>query len=392
MARPRLDDAERRRRVVARHHVGAPADDLAEVLRSLVVLHSTDPATPFLSAWTRLTSFEVTDLERALYRERWMWRLHAMRRTLFVASLEQAPTLAAATGTDLASKERARLLGWLADEPPAADPARWLRDVENRTVRSLADAGPQSTRALRDAVPELSLELTVGAGRWATKVRLASRLLYVLAMDARIVRADPAGSWRSSQYRWAEIEDWFGRRPSMPESDAADGALAHAYVAAYGPVTELDVRWWTGWTAGRTRAALARVGPATVTLDDGSEGLVAPDDVAPTPLGGAPAAALTPALDATAMGWKARDWYLGDLAGALFDRNGNVGPVVWVDGAIVGGWAQRPDGQVVHRLLVDVGRDAADAVDAEAARLTAWLDGVVVSPRFRTPLERDLSG
>jgi hypothetical protein len=38
-----------------------------------------------------------------------------------------------------------------------------------------------------------------------------------------------------------------------------------------------------------------------------------------------------------------------------------------------------------------VGADAAAAVEAAAARLGGWLGEVRVTPRFRTPLERELS-
>jgi hypothetical protein len=91
------------------------------------------------------------------------------------------------------------------------------------------------------------------------------------------------------------------------------------------------------------------------------------------------------------MGWTDRSWYLGDHGPALFDRSGNPGPTVWCDGRIVGGWAQREGGEVVFRLLEDVGSAATAAIEAEADRLGAWFGGVRVTPRFRTPLERDLS-
>jgi hypothetical protein len=75
----------------------------------------------------------------------------------------------------------------------------------------------------------------------------------------------------------------------------------------------------------------------------------------------------------------------------LFDRTGNIGPTVWWEGRIVGGWAQRASGEVSCRLLEDIGSDGAAAVTAEAARLEAWLGKGRVTPRFRTPLERELS-
>jgi len=91
------------------------------------------------------------------------------------------------------------------------------------------------------------------------------------------------------------------------------------------------------------------------------------------------------------MGWRERGWFLGEHGPALFDRSGNIGPTVWWDGRIVGGWAQRPSGDIAFRLLEDAGAEAMAAITAEAERLQAWLGPVRVTPRFRTPLERELS-
>jgi hypothetical protein len=100
---------------------------------------------------------------------------------------------------------------------------------------------------------------------------------------------------------------------------------------------------------------------------------------------------LLPALDPAPMGWQERTWYLGAHRAACFDRSGNIGPTVWSDGRIVGGWAQRKDsGEVVVRLLEDIGAEAEAAVHAEAQRLRAWVGDARVTPRFRTPLEREL--
>ena len=123
----------------------------------------------------------------------------------------------------------------------------------------------------------------------------------------------------------------------------------------------------------------------------GAAGVVLPGDLEPTPDPG-PWAALLPALDPTVMGWQDRSWFLGPHGKALFDTNGNAGPTIWLNGQVVGGWAQRPSGEIVIRLLEDIGADAAAPVEAEAERTGAWLGAVRVAPRFRTPTERELSG
>ena len=58
---------------------------------------------------------------------------------------------------------------------------------------------------------------------------------------------------------------------------------------------------------------------------------------------------------------------------------------------MVGGWAQRASGEIALRLLEDIGADGAAAVSGQAARLEAWLGANRATPRFRTPLERELS-
>jgi hypothetical protein len=158
----------------------------------------------------------------------------------------------------------------------------------------------------------------------------------------------------------------------------------------FGPGTEADIRWWTGWSARAVREALADIGAVTVDLD-GVEGYVVADDLDPTPQPGH-WVGLLPALDPTTMGWKGRDWYLGEHRPVLFDSNGNAGPTIWVDGRIVGGWAVRPAGEVVTKILEDIGREAERAVVTEAAALTGWYQAVQSIPRFPTPLYRELVG
>ena len=118
-------------------------------------------------------------------------------------------------------------------------------------------------------------------------------------------------------------------------------------------------------------------------------GFVLPGDLEPEPEP-EPWAAFLPSLEPTVMGWKVRDWYLGEHAPVLFDRNGNAGPTVWWNGRVVGGWAAPKGGDLAYRLLEDVGADAVRAIEAEAARLQSWLGETKVVPRFATPLAKEL--
>jgi hypothetical protein len=212
----------------------------------------------------------------------------------------------------------------------------------------------------------------------------------VLSAQGHIVRGRPRGSLISSQYEWVATDQWLSSRPEPWPAPAARVELVRRWLRAFGPATEADIKWWTGWTLGHTRAALAGLDTVEVALD-GQEapGLLLAADADPV---GPPEpwVALLPALDPTAMGWNARDWYLGPHRPVLFDRNGNVGPTVWCDGRIVGGWAHRAGGEVAVRLLDDIGGEAVAAIDDEAAAVSDWLGDVRVKGRFPTPLEREL--
>lgn len=387
----RCPDVQRRARLTVRHHLGRTAGGVGEAVGDLVAVHAADPITPHLALWARVPGYRIGQLDAALCATRALWRMHAMRRTLFVVSAEESPVFEGAAARAVARKERRRVERWLEAEMDPSAVVEWLGEAERRTLEVLAASGERSTTELTAAVPDLATEVTLGSGKWATRAALSSRLLFVLAMEGKIVRTRPAGSWRSSQYRWATTDAWFERLPEPLDEAEARTALAHRYLARYGPVTTTDLRWWTGWTARQATAALDAAGAVAVPWDEHDSGWVLTEDIDYVASGG-PAIALLPGLDPTPMGWKERHWFLPADSAPLFDRSGNIGPTVWADGRVVGGWGQRPDGEVVTGLFEPVTAETASRIDAEAAALTAWLGGTVVSWRFPVPYERQLSG
>ncbi len=215
---------------------------------------------------------------------------------------------------------------------------------------------------------------------------LAPRVLTTLSAGGRVLRASNHGGWTVSRPTWARTADWLGEDPPPWPEREARAELVRRWLRAFGPATVDDVKWWLGSTLTAARAALADLGALDVDLA-GRPGVVLPDDVDPVgPV--EPCAALLPGLDPTTMGWFERDWYLGPHRPQVFDGNGNAGATAWWDGRVVGDWHQTDSGEVVVHRLEDVGAEAAAALDAEAARLTAWLGGARVTARFPSPLAK----
>ena len=89
----RISVEERRRRLAVRHRLAPAARGASpeDVVASLIAVHATDPSTVYLSVAARSKTPDVAALERALYDDRTVVRMLAMRRTLFVLPVELAP-------------------------------------------------------------------------------------------------------------------------------------------------------------------------------------------------------------------------------------------------------------------------------------------------------------
>ncbi|NUR31593.1 MAG: winged helix DNA-binding domain-containing protein [Catenulispora sp.] len=381
----RITPAERRTRLATRQLLApdARAATPEAVADALVALHSTDAATVYLSALARMTQPDTAEVERALYEDGTLVRMHGMRQTLFVFPADLAPVVQASTTRELWGKERAQLLKNARDAGLEPD---WLDRTEAATLAELKRLGSATGAELGKAVPALQDKVLYGKGtKWEAWQPAAGRVLRVLGFDGAVVRGRPVGTWLSSQHRW-RLGTGHAEIP-VPDAQAE---LTRRWLQAFGPATEADLKWWTGWKVTDARRALKAVGAVEVTLDEGV-GWVLPEDVEPSePV--APWAALLPGLDPTTMGWQSREWYLpADVRPQIFDRAGNVGPTVWWNGEVIGSWAQRKDGTIATRLLRDAGSAAVRAVEAEVERWQDILGEIRVTPRFRTPLERELA-
>lgn len=347
------------RRVLTKHHLltRTEASGIVQVADDVVGLHATSPTTPYLSLHERIRSFSSADLDDAVYEQRSLVRLKAMRGTVFLMSRRLAPVVFAATrAATLASDRR-----WLGTNDEA------YARLAPKVLAALA--GQPSTAAELRKTLEADADL---AG-----------VVAMLCDEGRLVRDRPVGGRNSNTFRyrlWADalpdvsLDDW--------DEAAATRELVRLYLDSYGPVSRTDVIWWTGLPARRIDDAIQSLGDQILTISVTGLG----DALLTTPAAldkakaidvGTVAVNLVPILDPYSMGYKDRRRLLEPgLNDMIIDRGGNVTSVVLVDGRVAGVWDFTEDPNAAIRVLLfePDHRDRQCILDRAAETAAFWFD------------------
>lgn len=376
----RVVDDERRARLAARHLLlpSIRTDHLPAIADALVALHSTDPVTVFLSAMVRMVRPTVAAVEQALYVDRTLIRHHAMRRTLWVATPEVVRRMHVTTTLALVEPERRRTGAMLAANG-VADPEAWLAEAERLVLADLHGHGPSTARAVGRRLPALRHPLALNPGKaYAGTQGAHTRVLNILGFAGSMLRTRPS-SWVNGAYAYAAAEDWLPEGLTGDDPRTAAGELAGHWLRRFGPGTTTDLAWWMGWPLRTTRQALADCGAVEVGLTGGPGWLARDDEPVPA---AEPWVAVLPGLDPTTMGWKQREWYLPAAAAEAFDSVGNGGPTLWVDGRIVGAWAQTRDGVIHTHYFEPVPAARRRQLDARIEEVRAMIGDTRFTVRF----------
>jgi hypothetical protein len=385
-----IGDDERRARLAQRHLLLASTrtDDVAAIADALVALHSSDPVSVYLSAAARMANPSIEAIEQALYTDRRLIRHHAMRRTLWVATPGVVRRMHAAATEALLEPERRRTVKLLSNSG-VADPGAWLAEAEAEVLADLRKHGPSTARDVGRRVPTLRQPLQLAPGKsYAATQGAHTRVLTILGFAGQMLRTRPV-NWTSGAYAYAAAEDWLPGGLVTADARTAAGELAGHWLRRFGPATTADLQWWMGWTGAMTKQALADCGAVTVEIPSGPAWLAPDDHDKPAP---EPWVAVLPGLDPTTMGWKHRDWYLPPAAAEAFDRNGNGGPTLWVDGRIVGAWAQTADGEICTHYFERISAARRREIEERIARLKRLVGDTRFTVRFPGEIHARLSG
>lgn len=301
-----------------------PNCSIFETVTAVGGLHATGASTPYLSLFARVKDFRKEDLDQELYVKRSLGKIRYVRTTVYVLPRDWIAAAFAATRmmAEPASKAYSKFLGITEKQ---------YREVSKRIMELLKTKNGMSTREIKEA--------------FHTPLNV-SPVVNLMCDQGLLIRGAPEKGWRSNLHTYHLFNEYFPdvKLDGVSEGDARK-AVVRWYLDSFGPATENDVTWWTGFPKSQVRAILKNMEDdvAHVDISDlGKTMLMLSKDEAQLELATKkekPVINLLPSLDPYLMGYKDRERYIdAEHYDFIFDRSGNATSTILVDGKVIGVW------------------------------------------------------
>ena len=351
-----LSDRELNRALLARQFLlKRAALTPASAIQRLAGLQAQWAPAPYVGLWSRLATFAIADLERALA-ARTVVKATLMRGTLHLVSARDYPALNVAT-------TRSR-------------PERWAP-----AARRLADAGKihratvkyARTARTRDALADFLTTQGVAAD-------LSRPMLWwLIASHGWLVHVPPSGTWAHRRSGDLIAADAWIRSAREPDLLEAVRLAVQRHLGAFGPATPDDISSWSSIRTPAIRAALDALGPKVRTFTDPRGRTLY--DLRSAPLPSADSAApvrFLPKWDSTLLAYAPpeRVRILSEAhRKTVIAKNGDVAQTFLVDGMVAGIWSigvTRKEAIVELQPFTKLGRADRAALQAEGERLARF--------------------
>jgi hypothetical protein len=335
-----LDESLVTQYVLHKHHLleGSQAESILQVVNDIIALHATSAGTPYISLFARMKNFQRKHLDEEFYVKRNLVRLQAMRDTLFITSTQSASLLYQAT-----KLSEAHLLKWLHKWGISLSEYHELAEK----LCGILKGGEKTLLELKKALPKetvRSVELKAGKERYkGTNVNIV--LSAMMHKGMVISEKGPETLRITKANRFALIKEKYPNlNLESVECEEAKAMLVKRYVEAFGPVTEGDVAWWTGFSKTEVKNALATIEKGLRSLKIGGfekDYLMLKTDyeqfVKFKPLN-AHSVLLLPFEDPYTKGYKVRDRLIDSALEKKAYVGGGVLPTILFNGEIIGAW------------------------------------------------------
>lgn len=361
---------------------GEKAGQLAELVQRLVGLPGEPLTTPFLAARARLNKFTPAQLLDALYQERYLIKSPLMHNTPYIVPTGQYPSLLAATNRqrNQAFNAEFRLWGLETNEEIEALGQAVLAAMAGQPATMAELAGRLEPGLVRE------LSQTSRGGRVTTTTTIALALRW-LASRGEVTVSNASLDWQQEAPVYTRLRQGYpGLEIENPPAEAeAQKALARAYLAVFGPATEADLSFWTGFGKSETARATGLLSSeTTLALVEGIPGMLLllksqAEALQNTSPAAQPIVNALPADDPFTTAHRAsRSRYFSDqkLQRQVFSNTGAAKPTLMVNGQIAGVWEWQPNGdqhQLSWRLLAPVDPAIIPSIEAELAAVAAFI-------------------
>jgi hypothetical protein len=335
-------------------------EDLVETVRAIGGLHATIPATPYLSLFARVEDFRREQLDKALYVTRSLGKIRYVRTTVHVLPTDFVPTALTATRTltELVSQGYAQFLGITQEQ---------YAETSRKIMKILTGKNGMTTKQIKQ---QLQTTLNV------------SPIVNLMCDQGLLIRGAPEKGWKSNIHTYFLLNGYLPglKLNTMGEEDAKK-AVIRQYLASFGPATENDVSWWSGFTKGQIRPIIEEssneLTNATVSGIDKTFIMLSQDEkaIVSGKATGKHVVNMLPTLDPYLMGYKDRERFL-DLArfDYVYDRSGNAVATILFDGKIIGVWDFK-EPIIKIFLFSNVEADTMKKVEEKARSLGTFISG-----------------
>jgi len=325
--------------ILEKHHLtnDFKVDDILKITNDLCGLQATGTFEPYVYLFSRKKGFRKEELDKELYKTKSLLKVRGMRNTMFIVPKNDAPLIHNATNY---LKEN-RFEGFF----NYSDFTRIeYNELETKILQVLKNESLIAT----------DIKKRIGSDR------NISIIISLMCDKLLLVRDKPPKGWKDRRNTYSLMKYNF---PDLNFQNVEEiksiQSLILRYIKSYGPVTEQDITWWTGFTKTKVKNAIdsIQLHIERINLFDEIHYIEKLDleslkNISPQKT---QIINLLANLDPYLMGYKNRKRFINDeIYDFVFDRSGNATTTILLDGTVIGIWdfQSKPD-PIVKILLFE---------------------------------------